>query len=110
MDLTLTTFLGQEDAHYGGGLVAGARILGLFGDAATALMLDREGVEGLLAGYRDVTFHRPVYAGSLVEVGVRVEQIGHSSRQLRFEARVARELVCTASGVVVARRIEPARP
>lgn len=108
--LTLSTFLGHRDAHYSGGLVAGARILGLFGDAATALMLEREGVEGLLAGYSDVTFHRPVFAGSLISVHVAIEDRGRTSRQLRFEAKVRKDVVCSASGVVVARAVEPAFP
>jgi 3-aminobutyryl-CoA ammonia-lyase len=103
MDLTLTAYLGHEDAHYAGGLVAGARILGLFGDAATALMLEREGIEGLLASYRDVTFHRPVFAGCVVDVGVAIERTGNASRDLRLEARVGADLVCTAVAVVVAR-------
>jgi acyl-CoA thioesterase FadM len=106
MDLTLTTFLGQDDAHYAGGLVSGARVLGLFGDAATALMLEREGTEGLLAGYREVRFEQPVFAGSVLQVGVRIERAGTTSRDLRFEARVGDDVVCTASGTVVARGVE----
>lgn len=102
MDLTLSTYLGQEDAHYAGGLVAGARILALFGDAATALMLERDGVEGLFAAYREVTFRAPVFAGSVVLVGVSIERVGKTSRELRFEARVGEQVVCAATGVVVA--------
>jgi acyl-CoA thioesterase FadM len=108
MDLTLSTYLGHEDAHYAGNLVAGARILGLFGDAATALMLEREGVEGLLAAYSDVTFRAPVFAGCVVVAGVSIERVGNTSRTLRFEARVGDELVCSATGVVIARDVEPA--
>src|SRR5204862_2898023 len=39
--------LSAHDAHYGGGLVDGARVLGLFGDVATELLIRRDGDEGL---------------------------------------------------------------
>jgi len=35
---TLRVRLGQQDAHYGGNLVDGARILALFGDVATEIL------------------------------------------------------------------------
>lgn len=100
---TLRTFMAQGDVHYAGDLVAGARILGLFGDAGTALLLERDGVEGLLAGYSDVRFLRPVLAGDVVEVSATLESAGRTSRNIRFEARVAGELVCEAHGTAVAK-------
>jgi 3-aminobutyryl-CoA ammonia-lyase len=100
---TLRTFMSQADVHYEGNLVAGARILGLFGDAGTALSLERDGVEGLLAGYSSVRFLKPVLAGDVVEVNATVESVGRTSRQMRFEARVGGELVCEAVGTVVAK-------
>ena len=45
MKATLRIRLSSHDAHYGGGLVDGARILGLFGDVATELLIRREDVE-----------------------------------------------------------------
>lgn len=96
--------MSQEDVHYAGGLVAGARILGLFGDAGTALLLENDGVEGLLASYQEVRFMRPVRAGDLVDVTARLESSGNTSRQLAFEASVAGETVCTARAVAVARQ------
>ena len=95
--------MSQEDVHYAGGLVAGARILGLFGDAATALMLEEDGLEGLLAAYDEVQFLRPVMGGDLVDVSAEIESRGNTSRRLRFEARVAGELVVSARGVAVAK-------
>jgi 3-aminobutyryl-CoA ammonia-lyase len=38
------------DAHYGGELVDGARMLQLFGDVATELLIRSDGDEGLFAG------------------------------------------------------------
>ena len=35
--------MGMQDAHYGGNLVDGARILALFGDAATELLIRHDG-------------------------------------------------------------------
>jgi hypothetical protein len=43
-------------AHYGGSLVDGAYVLGLFGDVATELCIRSDGDEGLLAGYASVAF------------------------------------------------------
>lgn len=102
--VTLRTFMSQEDVHYEGGLVAGARVLGLFGDAGTALLLENDGVEGLLASYADVQFLKPVRAGDLVDVTARLESSGRQSRRIAFEASVDGEPVCTAKGVAVARQ------
>ncbi len=78
--------LSQADAHYGGGLVAGARLLELFGDLATELCIRSDGDEGLFAGYSDVAFLAPVRAGDFVEVRGRIAKIGHTSREMQFEA------------------------
>ncbi|HEY0129661.1 MAG TPA: hotdog fold domain-containing protein [Rubrobacteraceae bacterium] len=77
--------LSQADAHYGGGLVAGARLLELFGDLATELCIRSDGDEGLFAGYSDVEFLAPVRAGDFVEVRGRIVQKGRTSREMRFE-------------------------
>lgn len=104
---SLRVFLSQEDVHYAGGLVAGARILGLFGDVATGLLLENDGVEGLLARYDEVEFLRPVYGGDTVEAAAVIESQGATSRRLRFEARVAGEPVCRARAVVIAKPLAP---
>ena len=46
--VVLRVRMSQADAHYGGNLVDGARILALFGDAATELLVRHDGDEGLL--------------------------------------------------------------
>jgi 3-aminobutyryl-CoA ammonia-lyase len=100
---SLRVFMSQEDVHYAGGLVAGARVLELFGDAGTALLLEHDGLEGLLACYEDVQFQRPVMAGDTVDVTATIESVGNTSRRLRFEASVAGKPVCTATAVAIAK-------
>ena len=77
--------LSQNDAHYGGEIVAGGRLMELFGDAATELCIRSDGDEGLLAGYSSVEFLAPVRAGDLVEVRARLIRRGSSSREMDFE-------------------------
>jgi 3-aminobutyryl-CoA ammonia-lyase len=84
---TLRLRIAQTDAHYGGNLVAGAKVLELFGDAATELAIRHDGDEGLLAGYESVEFLAPVYAGDFLEVTGRVVSVGTTSRKCEFECR-----------------------
>lgn len=79
--------LSAHDAHYGGGLVDGARMLGLFGDAATELLIAHDGDEGLFRAYDNVEFLAPAYAGDYVEVTAELVRVGTTSRAMRFEAR-----------------------
>ena len=55
------------DAHYGGNLVDGAKMLQLFGDVATELLIRNDGDEGLFVAYDNVEFLAPVYAGDYIE-------------------------------------------
>ena len=57
--------MSQADAHYGGNLVDGARMLQLFGDVATELLIIQDGDEA---------------------VG-EITHVGNSSRKMTFEAR-----------------------
>ncbi|WP_105615847.1 3-aminobutyryl-CoA ammonia lyase [Vallitalea okinawensis] len=110
--------MSEHDAHYGGGLVDGAKMLQFFGDVATELLIRHDGDEGLFAGYEEVTFHAPVFAGDYIEVEGEIIKVGNSSRKMKFEARkvivprrdindsacdVLEEpvLVCTAVGTCV---------
>jgi len=78
--------LGVQDAHYGGNLVNGARLLALFGDIATELAILCDGDEGLLVGYESVELLAPLYAGDFVEATGRITKIGRTSRRIEFEA------------------------
>jgi 3-aminobutyryl-CoA ammonia-lyase len=104
---SLRTYLGQEEAHYPDSLVSGAHVLQLFGDAATGLMLEHDGVEGLLAAYHDVQFRAPVYAGQVVDVTAQIVGVGNSSRKVQFVASVKGQVVCEAVATTVARSIPP---
>lgn len=75
------------DAHYGGSLVDGARILGLFGDVATELLIRNDGDEGLFASYSSVEFLAPVFAGDYIEAEGKIVRFGKRSREIAFEAR-----------------------
>jgi len=77
--------LSQADAHYGGNLVAGAKLMELFGDVATELCIRRDGDEGLFAGYSSVEFVAPAYAGDFIEVRGTITRVGNTSRQMDFE-------------------------
>jgi 3-aminobutyryl-CoA ammonia-lyase len=79
--------VGAEQAHYGGGLVDGAFVLKLFGDAATELLVRRDGDEGLFRAYASVEFLAPVHAGDYLEVEAELTRVGKTSREMRFEAR-----------------------
>jgi 3-aminobutyryl-CoA ammonia-lyase len=79
--------MSAADAHYGGGLVDGARLLGLFGDVATELLIRHDGDEGLFRAYDSVDFLAPVYAGDFIEVEGEILEAGNTSRKMRFEAR-----------------------
>lgn len=111
--------MSQADAHYGGDLVDGARMLALFGDIATELLIRNDGDEGLFVAYEQVEFKAPVFAGDYVEAKGTITKIGNTSRTMSFtvykvieasrdplkpsEARLLEEpvLVCRAKGTCV---------
>lgn len=111
--------ISAHDAHYAGGLVDGAKILNLFGDVATELLIRSDGDEGLFVAYDNVEFLAPVHAGDYIEASGRIVSMGKTSRKMLFEARkvivparIARQpsaadvltepiLVCRASGTCV---------
>ncbi len=78
--------MSAHDAHYAGNLVDGGRILGLFGDVATELLIRYDGDEGLFRAYNSVEFLAPVYAGDFIEVVGRIIKTGKTSRKMKFEA------------------------
>jgi 3-aminobutyryl-CoA ammonia-lyase len=115
--------MSAHDAHYGGNLVDGARMLALFGDLATELCIAESGDEGLFASYDTVEFLAPVHAGDFIEAEARIVRRGTRSRGMDFEARkviVARPdrspsaaeilgepvVVCRAKGTCVIPKLE----
>lgn len=92
--------MSQADAHYGGNLVDGARILQLFGDVATELLVINDGDEGLFKAYDSIEFMAPVYAGDYLEVTGEITKVGNSSRKMSFEAKkvvVPRPDICPSA-------------
>ena len=79
--------MSSHDAHYGGNLVDGARMLQLFGDVATELLIQLDGDEGLFKAYDSVEFMAPVFAGDFIEAEGEIINVGNSSRKMKFEAR-----------------------
>lgn len=79
--------IGGHDGHYAGGLVDGARMLQLFGDVATELLIRHDGDEGLFRAYESVEFLAPVRVGDYIEARGRIVSVGKTSRKMEFEAR-----------------------
>jgi len=75
-----------HDAHYGGNLVDGAKILQLFGDVATELLIRNDGDEGLFRAYDTIEFLAPVYAGDFIEAEGKIVESGNTSRKMIFKA------------------------
>jgi 3-aminobutyryl-CoA ammonia-lyase len=90
--VTHQRYVPYSHAHYGGSLVDGAYVLGLFGDVATEACIRTDGDEGLFASYSEVQFRAPVRAGDVLTVSATVTRVGTRSRELSFEAHV----VCRA--------------
>jgi 3-aminobutyryl-CoA ammonia-lyase len=78
--------MGAEDAHYGGQLVDGAKMLHLFGDVATELLIRLDGDEGLFRAYESVDFLAPVRAGDYIEAKGKIVKQGKTSRTMEFFA------------------------
>ena len=93
LSVTHRRYVAHSHAHYGGNLVDGAYVLGLFGDVATELCILSDGDEGLFASYSDVQFVGPVRAGDVIEVTATLVGKGNRSRTVEFEAKV----VCRAA-------------
>ncbi|MGE4413779.1 MAG: hotdog fold domain-containing protein [Bacteroidales bacterium] len=79
--------MSSHDAHYGGNLVDGAKMLQLFGDVATELLIRHDGDEGLFRAYDNVEFLAPVYAGDFIEATGEIVSTGNSSRKMEFVAK-----------------------
>ena len=118
MTVMLRLRMSSADVHYGGNLVDGARIVALFGDAATELLIRNDGDEGLFRAYDQIDFLSPVHAGDFLEVLATITSTGNTSRKMTFEcykviealpnvapsaARVLTEkvLVASASGTCI---------
>lgn len=84
--------MSTADGHYGGGLVDGATILKLFGDAVTELLIRHDGDEGLSRVMKS-EFLAPVRAGDYVEIRAKIVAVGKSSRTIECTAHKLIELL-----------------
>ncbi|MFO0613526.1 MAG: 3-keto-5-aminohexanoate cleavage protein [Polyangiaceae bacterium] len=87
LTVTLRLRMGSHDAHYAGELVDGAKMLALFGDVATELLIRLDGDEGLFRAYERVEFLAPVQSGDFIEATGVITKVGNTSRTMAFEAR-----------------------
>ena len=85
--VTLRLRMSSHDAHYAGELVDGARMLALFGDLATELLIRLDGDEGLFRAYESIEFLAPVFAGDYIEATAELLRVGETSRRMQFEAK-----------------------
>lgn len=97
-EVTLRLRMSAHDGHYAGGLVDGARMLGLFGDVATELLIRLDGDEGLFRAYQSVEFLAPVFAGDYIEASGKITRVGKTSRDMEFEARKVIQPLGSAAG------------
>jgi 3-aminobutyryl-CoA ammonia-lyase len=104
LTVTHRRYVSHHEAHYGGSLLDGAYVMGLFGDVATEMCLRTDGDEGLLASYTSVAFLAPVQAGDVVEVTATLTRVGTRSRSLELRAwvccRATPEVSPSAGGVL----------
>jgi 3-aminobutyryl-CoA ammonia-lyase len=84
--------MATSDGHYAGGLVDGARILQLFGDAVTEVLIQHDGDEGLMR-VMNGEFLAPVRSGDFLEVRAKLVSVGRSSRTFECTAHKIIELV-----------------
>ena len=84
--------ISTADGHYAGGLVDGARILQLFGDAVTEVLIRHDGDEGLMRAMQS-EFLVPVRSGDYLEVRAKLVSVGNSSRTCECTAHKIIELV-----------------
>lgn len=90
--------MGAHDGHYAGGLVDGAKMLQLFGDVATELLIKRDGDEGLFRAYESVEFLAPVRVGDYIEAVGTIISEGQTSRKMSFEAYKVIQLMSSRDG------------
>ena len=84
---TIRLRMSAGDAHYGGNLVDGAKMLQLFGDVATELLIMQDGDEGLFVAYDNVEFLAPVHGGDYIEAEGEITKVGNTSRKMTFVGR-----------------------
>ncbi|MDR1360138.1 MAG: acyl-CoA hydrolase [Deltaproteobacteria bacterium] len=83
--LSMRYRMSERDAHYGGGLVNGARSLLYMGDVAARLMTELYANRGRCTGLKLCRFHSPVFAGDYLEFAARV--LAREDKKVTLEIR-----------------------
>ena len=86
--------MSTADGHYAGGLVDGARIIHLMGDAVTEILIRHDGDEGL-SRVMNSEFLAPVRSGDYLEIRAKLVSVGKSSRTIECTAHKIIELIDT---------------
>lgn len=73
------------DANNLGEIVHSGRILDIWGDAETELMILHDGDESLCVGYKDVKFYYDLYVGDQVDFKASLFKVGNTSRTCKLE-------------------------
>ena len=89
--------LSPADARYGNRLVAGAKVMEIFGDLETEIAIREAGDEGLCVAYEHVEFLEPLFAGDFIEGQAEVVSRGKTSRKIELE--LFRVIATGADGV-----------
>src|SRR3954463_3834893 len=97
-EVTIRLRMSAHDGHYAGNLVDGSRLLQLFGDVATELLIRHDGDEGLFRAYESVEFLAPVFSGDYIEARGKIVKVGKTSRTMEFEARKVIRLMTPSEG------------
>ena len=74
-----------SDARYAQRLIAGAKVMEIFGDLETEIAIREGGDEGLCVGYETVEFLEPLFVGDFVEARAFVTERGETSRKVDLE-------------------------
>lgn len=82
----LVVRISYKDVHYGGGVIAGARLLELFGDAVTGLSALNDSDESLLSGWKEVEFKEKVKPGDFIKISARLIQKKKMRRTIEVKA------------------------
>ena len=81
-----------------GNLVDGAKMLQLFGDVATELLILNDGDEGLFKAYTDIEFMAPVFAGDYIEAVGEITEVGNHTQEVT--AAIHAEYIFILLGII----------
>lgn len=94
-----------EEAHYGGDLVSGAKLMELFGDAMTLLAISNCSDEGLLKSWENVEFEEQVFPGDYIRIAAK--KVSTSVLQEEYELFAYREVESRDSDTADCVLLEP---